>query len=77
VVEVSKGRAAMVVFIGEDALDGALVRSGRVVVHLVFTQDGTQMVWVPKTRVTWADALRSAVPGPVPGEPVPDPPGVR
>ena len=37
----------------------------------------TVNLWVPKTRITWADALRSAVPGPVPDEPVPDPPGVR
>jgi hypothetical protein len=27
-------------------------------------------LWVPKTCVTWADALESAVPCPVPGEPV-------
>ena len=28
------------------------------------------VLWVPKTCVTWADALQSAVPCPVPGEPV-------
>jgi hypothetical protein len=32
---------------------------------------------VPKTCVTWADALQSAVPCPVPGEPVLARPGVR
>lgn len=36
-----------------------------------------QRLWVPKTGATWADALQSAVPCPVPGEPVSGPPGVR
>jgi putative transposase len=34
-------------------------------------------LWVPKTCVTWADALKSAVPCPVPGEPVSGRPDVR
>ena len=34
-------------------------------------------LWVPKTCVTWADALESAVPCPVPGEPVSGRPDVR
>jgi hypothetical protein len=34
-------------------------------------------LWVPKTCVTWADALESAVPRPVPGEPVSGHPDVR
>jgi len=35
------------------------------------------VLWVPKTCVTWADALESAVPCPVPGEPVSGRPDVR
>ena len=31
---------------------------------------GPLHLWVPTTCVTWADALPSAVPRPVPGEPV-------
>jgi hypothetical protein len=34
-------------------------------------------LWVPKTCVTWADALHSAVPRPAPGEPVLARPDVR
>ena len=39
------------------------------------TAPGT--LWVPKTCVTWADALESAVWCPVPGEPVSGRPDVR
>ena len=42
-VEVSNGETAAVVFAAGDALGDALVRPGRVVVHLVFGQDGAQM----------------------------------
>jgi hypothetical protein len=42
-VEVGNGEAATVVFAVGDALSDALVRPGRVVVHLVFGQDGAQM----------------------------------
>ena len=39
-VEVGNGEVAAVVFAAGDALADALVRPGRVVVHLVFGQDG-------------------------------------
>ena len=39
--------------------------------------DDALILWVPKTCVTWADALESAVPCPVPGEPVSGRPDVR
>ena len=42
-VEVGNGEAATVVFAVGDALSDALVRPGRVVVHLVVGQDGAQM----------------------------------
>ena len=42
-VEVGNGEAATVVFGVRDALSDALVRPGRVVVHLVFGQDSAQM----------------------------------
>ena len=42
-VEVGNGDAATVVFAIGDALGDALVRPGRVVVRLVFGQDGAQM----------------------------------
>ena len=42
-VEVGNGEVAAVVFAVGDALGDALVRPGRVVVHLVFGQDGAQM----------------------------------
>ena len=42
-VEVGNGEVAIVVFAAGDALGDALVRPGRVVVHLVFGQDGAQV----------------------------------
>jgi len=42
-VEVGNGEVATVVFTGGDALGDALMRPGRVVVHLVFSQHGAQM----------------------------------
>ena len=42
-VEVRNGEVATVVFTAGDALGDALVRPGRVVVHLVFGQDGAQV----------------------------------
>ena len=42
-VEVGNGEVVTVVFTVGDALGDALVRPGRVVVHLVFGQDGAQM----------------------------------
>jgi hypothetical protein len=42
-VEVGKGEVATVVFAVGDALGDALVRPGRVAVHLVFSQNGAQM----------------------------------
>jgi hypothetical protein len=44
-VEVGNCEAATVVFTVGDALGDALVRPGRVVVHLVFLQDGAQMAF--------------------------------
>jgi transposase, IS6 family len=41
------------------------------------TDVAARHLWVPKTCVTWADALHSAVPRPAPGEPVLAPPDVR
>ena len=42
-VEVGNGGVATVVFAVGDALGDALVRPGRVVVHLVLGQDGAQV----------------------------------
>ena len=42
-VEVGNDEAATVVFAVRDALGDALVRPSRVVMHLVFGQDGAQM----------------------------------
>src|SRR6266704_2277521 len=42
-VDVGYGRGMSVAFVVGDALGDALVRPGRVVVHLVFGQDGPQM----------------------------------
>ena len=42
-VEVRNGEVATVVFTAGDALGDTLVRPSRVVVHLVFGQDGAQM----------------------------------
>jgi len=42
-VEVGSSEEAAVVFAAGDALGDALVRPGRVVVHLVLGQDGAQM----------------------------------
>ena len=50
-VEVGNGEAATVVFGVRDALGGALVRPGRVVVRLVFGQDGAQMLCRSNTRL--------------------------
>src|SRR5579875_4084051 len=44
-VKVGNCEVAAVVFTVGDALGDALVRPGRVVVHLVFAQDGTQMAF--------------------------------
>src|SRR5690348_4944129 len=44
-VKVSNGTVPAVVFTIGDALGDALVRPGRVVVHLVFSQDGAQMAF--------------------------------
>jgi hypothetical protein len=41
--DVGRGGAGSVRFVAGDALGDALVRSGGVVVHLVFGQDGTQV----------------------------------
>jgi hypothetical protein len=43
VVEAGNGEVATVVFTVRDALGDALVRPGRVAVHLVFSQHGAQM----------------------------------
>ena len=58
-VDVGYGRRVSVAFVVRDALGDALVRPGRVVMRLVVGQDGTQVLWVPKTCATWADALGS------------------
>ena len=42
-VDVDHGGAGSVAFVAGDALAYALVRPGRIVVRLVFDQDGTQM----------------------------------
>jgi hypothetical protein len=44
-VEVANGAMPAAVFAVGDALGDALVRPGRVVVHPVFSQDGTQMAF--------------------------------
>jgi hypothetical protein len=51
-VEVGNGEVAAVVFTVGDALGDALVRPGRVLVHLVFSKDGAQMglISVPQVR---------------------------
>ena len=48
-VEIGNGEVATVVFTVGDTLGDALVRPGRVVVHLVLGQDGTQMA-LPKEQ---------------------------
>jgi hypothetical protein len=49
-VEVGNCGVAIVVPAVGNALGDALMRAGRVVVHLVFGQDGAQMAWVSRAR---------------------------